>query len=140
MHPNGAMITGVLCGIRVAQVEDPLMQQIRRLDKLVDELAEVDSRRCAFMLLHRKHRRHRIVPGRFTFRRAPRGPAGVAFGVPGQTKVVAVPSTCATSCTQSIPRNCSAHDKRAPLPPYSREAPYAREERSRPSLVDYPKG
>jgi len=40
MNPNTALITGVVCGIRVENVEDPLMQQIRWLDKLVDELAK----------------------------------------------------------------------------------------------------
>ena len=40
MNPNASLITGVVCGIRVEEVEDPLMQQIRYLDKLVDELAK----------------------------------------------------------------------------------------------------
>jgi hypothetical protein len=40
MHPNTALIKGVVCGIRVEEVEDPLMQKIRFLDKLVDELAK----------------------------------------------------------------------------------------------------
>ena len=40
MHPNCALITGVVCGVRVEDVEDPLMQKIRWLDKLVDELAK----------------------------------------------------------------------------------------------------
>jgi hypothetical protein len=40
LHPNRHRITGVVCGVRVEQVEDPLMQQIRQLDKLVDELAK----------------------------------------------------------------------------------------------------
>ncbi len=40
MHPNRALITGVVCGIRVEEVADPLMQKIRYLDKLVDELAK----------------------------------------------------------------------------------------------------
>lgn len=40
MHPNRSLITGVVCGIRVEDVEDPLMQKIRQLDKLVDELAK----------------------------------------------------------------------------------------------------
>lgn len=40
MHPNTALITGVVCGVRVENVEDPLMQKIRWLDKLVDELAK----------------------------------------------------------------------------------------------------
>ncbi len=38
-NPNASLITGVICGIRVEEIEDPLMQQIRYLDKLVDELA-----------------------------------------------------------------------------------------------------
>lgn len=40
MHPNVGLITGVVCGVRVEQVEHPLMRQIRYLDKLVDELAK----------------------------------------------------------------------------------------------------
>ncbi len=40
MHPNTALITGVVCGIRVEEVEDPLMKKIRQLDKLVNELAK----------------------------------------------------------------------------------------------------
>jgi hypothetical protein len=39
LHPNTKLITGVVCGVRVEDVEHPLMQQIRWLDKLVDELA-----------------------------------------------------------------------------------------------------
>lgn len=39
LNPNVSLITGTVCGIRVEEVEDPLMQQIRWLDKLVDELA-----------------------------------------------------------------------------------------------------
>lgn len=39
LHPNAGLITGVVCGVRVEDVEDPLMQRIRYLDKLVDELA-----------------------------------------------------------------------------------------------------
>lgn len=40
LHPNAVKITGVVCGVRVEAVEDPLMQKIRYLDKLVDELAK----------------------------------------------------------------------------------------------------
>lgn len=40
LHPNVNKITGVVCGVRVEEVEDPLMQKIRWLDKLVDELAK----------------------------------------------------------------------------------------------------
>lgn len=40
MHPNRSMVTGVVCGVRVEEVTDPLMQKIRQLDKLVDELAK----------------------------------------------------------------------------------------------------
>lgn len=39
LHPHAAKITGVICGIRVEEIDDPLMQQIRYLDKLIDELA-----------------------------------------------------------------------------------------------------
>ena len=39
-HPNAPLITGVVCGIRVEDIEDPLMQKIRYVDKLVDELAK----------------------------------------------------------------------------------------------------
>ena len=39
MNPNAALITGVICGHRVEDIDDPLMQRIRYLDKLVDELA-----------------------------------------------------------------------------------------------------
>ncbi|RZJ07234.1 MAG: DUF2200 domain-containing protein [Rubrivivax sp.] len=40
LHPNASLIKGVVCGVRVEEVEDPLMQKIRYLDKLVDELAK----------------------------------------------------------------------------------------------------
>lgn len=40
MNPNIALIKGVVCGVRVETVEDPLMQNIRYLDKLIDELAK----------------------------------------------------------------------------------------------------
>ena len=40
LNPNAGHITGVICGVRVEAIEDPLMQQIRYLDKLVDELAK----------------------------------------------------------------------------------------------------
>lgn len=40
MHPNAARITGVVCGVRVETIEDPLMRKIRYLDKLIDELAK----------------------------------------------------------------------------------------------------
>jgi hypothetical protein len=40
MHPNASLITGVVCGIRVEDVPDPLMKQVRYLDKLIDELAK----------------------------------------------------------------------------------------------------
>jgi len=39
-HPNSSLIKGVVCGIRVEEIEDPLMQRIRYLDKLIDELAK----------------------------------------------------------------------------------------------------
>ena len=40
LNPNVSLITGSVCGVRVQEVEDPLMRQIRYLDKLVDELAK----------------------------------------------------------------------------------------------------
>lgn len=40
MHPNITLIKGVVCGVRVEEVQDPLMQRIRYLDKLIDELAK----------------------------------------------------------------------------------------------------
>lgn len=39
-NPSASLITGVVCGIRVENIEDPLMQKIRYLDKLIDELAK----------------------------------------------------------------------------------------------------
>ena len=40
INPNSALVKGVVCGVRVEEVEDPLMQKIRYLDKLIDELAK----------------------------------------------------------------------------------------------------
>src|SRR5262245_44719671 len=40
IHPNSSLIQGVVCGIRVEEIEDPLMQKVRWLDKLIDELAK----------------------------------------------------------------------------------------------------
>jgi hypothetical protein len=40
LNPNRKLITGVVCGIRVEDIEEPLMQEIRYLDKLIDELAK----------------------------------------------------------------------------------------------------
>ena len=40
IHPNSSLIKGVVCGVRVEDIHDPLMQQIRYLDKLIDELAK----------------------------------------------------------------------------------------------------
>jgi len=43
LNPRASLITGVVCGVRVEDVDDPLMQRIRYLDKLVDELARGKS-------------------------------------------------------------------------------------------------
>ena len=43
LNPHAALITGVVCGVRVEEIDDPLMQKIRYLDKLVDELAKGKS-------------------------------------------------------------------------------------------------
>ena len=40
IHPNSEMITGSICGVKIQELEDPLMKKIRMLDKLVDELAK----------------------------------------------------------------------------------------------------
>jgi hypothetical protein len=40
LNPNASLITGVICGYRVEEIENPLTQQVRYLDKLVDELAK----------------------------------------------------------------------------------------------------
>jgi hypothetical protein len=40
IHPHSPLIKGVVCGVRVEEIDDPLMQKIRYLDKLVDELAK----------------------------------------------------------------------------------------------------
>ena len=40
LHPNASKISGVVCGCRVEEIKDPLMQKIRMLDKLIDELAK----------------------------------------------------------------------------------------------------
>ena len=40
LHPNAGKITGVICGVRIEEIEDPLMRKIRYMDKLVDELAK----------------------------------------------------------------------------------------------------
>ena len=43
LNPNASLITGVVCGIRVESIDDPLMRKVRYLDKLVDELAKGKS-------------------------------------------------------------------------------------------------
>ena len=40
LNPNASLITGVICGVRVEEIENPLTQQVRYLDRLVDELAK----------------------------------------------------------------------------------------------------
>ena len=40
LHPNRTLIKGVICGVRVEEIEDPLMREVRYLDKLIDELAK----------------------------------------------------------------------------------------------------
>lgn len=43
LNPDAALITGVVCGVRVEDIDDPVMQKVRYLDKLVDELARGKS-------------------------------------------------------------------------------------------------
>jgi len=40
LHPNASKITGVVCGVRIEEIENPLMRKIRYMDKLVDELGK----------------------------------------------------------------------------------------------------
>ena len=40
IHPNAKLITGSICGVKIIEIQDPLMRKIRYLDKLVDELAK----------------------------------------------------------------------------------------------------
>jgi len=40
LHPNRVLIKGVVCGVRIEEIEDPLMKELRYLDKLIDELAK----------------------------------------------------------------------------------------------------
>ena len=40
IHPNAALIQGVVCGVRIEEIEDPLVRNVRYLDKLIDELAK----------------------------------------------------------------------------------------------------
>jgi hypothetical protein len=40
IHPNAKLITGSICGVKIDEIEDPLMKKIRYMDKLVDELAK----------------------------------------------------------------------------------------------------
>ncbi len=39
-HPNRTLITGSVCGVKISEIEDPIMKEIRYLDKLIDELAK----------------------------------------------------------------------------------------------------
>lgn len=40
LNPSRALITGLICGVRIEEIEDPLMKEVRYMDKLVDELAK----------------------------------------------------------------------------------------------------
>ncbi len=40
LHPSRKLITGMICGVRIEDIEDPLMREVRYLDKLIDELAK----------------------------------------------------------------------------------------------------
>jgi hypothetical protein len=40
LNPDRVVVKGVICGVRIEELEDPLMQEVRRLDKLIDELAK----------------------------------------------------------------------------------------------------
>lgn len=53
IHPNSSMIKGVVCGVRVEEVDDPLMQKIRYLDKLIDAI--MGSANLIFLLRLKRH-------------------------------------------------------------------------------------
>jgi hypothetical protein len=72
MNPDAAKVAGVVCGVRVEEVADPLMRNIRRLDKLVDDLARG---RALESLLGRFEAGAR-VPGRRKANAAPSSPGG----------------------------------------------------------------
>jgi hypothetical protein len=66
MHPNSSLITGVVCGMRVEGIKDPLMQEIRSMDKLIDERAKgrASGRPCGgSSLFHREPPRLEVLPG-----------------------------------------------------------------------------
>jgi len=48
LNPNTALIKGVICGIRVEEIEDPLMQKIRWMDKIIDDLAKGRLAKCSY--------------------------------------------------------------------------------------------
>jgi len=52
MNPNSSLIKGIVCGVRVEEIEDPLMQKIRWLDKLIDELAKGKTMEKILRSLH----------------------------------------------------------------------------------------
>ena len=53
LNPNATLITGVICGYRIEEIENPLTRQVRYLDKLVDELAK--GKKMEFILRTAKH-------------------------------------------------------------------------------------
>jgi len=59
LHPNVSKITGVICGVRIEQIEDPLMRNIRYMDKLVDEFgqgqAHGEDPACIISVLPHEH-------------------------------------------------------------------------------------
>jgi hypothetical protein len=54
INPNAKFIHGSICGVKIEEIEDPLMKKIRYMDKLVDELPEVDQWRRYFALAFRR--------------------------------------------------------------------------------------
>jgi hypothetical protein len=55
LNPSRKLITGVICGVRVEEIGDPLMQEIRYLDKLVDELARGDGEDPPHAVIRRRN-------------------------------------------------------------------------------------
>lgn len=55
LHPNASQVTSTICGVRIQEIDNPLMKKIRYMDKLVDELAK--GRPMEKILRERRHRR-----------------------------------------------------------------------------------
>jgi hypothetical protein len=69
MNPARSLITGTICGVRIEEIEEPLMREIRYLDKLVDELAKGEGDGEGFEGVGRPGSRRMRIHGRGYLRR-----------------------------------------------------------------------